>query len=44
VICNGEVAAFTVRTAALLDTLPAELLTTTANCEPLSEATVAGVV
>ena len=35
--------AFTVRMAALLVTLPAELLTTTVNCPPLSELLVAGV-
>ena len=38
------VAGFTVRVAALLVTLPAELLTTTENCAPLSEVVVAGVV
>ncbi len=37
-------AAFTVRAAAPLVTLPAVLLTTTANCAPLSELAVAGVV
>ena len=36
--------AFTVSVAAPLLTVPAELLTTTANCAPLSEAVVAGVV
>jgi len=35
--------AVTVRVAALLPTLPAELLTTTVNCDPLSAETVAGV-
>jgi hypothetical protein len=40
----GGAAAFTVRVAALLATLPAELLTTTVNCAPLSELAVAGVV
>lgn len=35
---------FTVSVAALLVTLPAELLTTTVNCAPLSEPVVAGVV
>jgi hypothetical protein len=34
----------TVRVAALLVTLPAELLTTTVNWEPLSEEVVAAVV
>jgi hypothetical protein len=37
-------AEFTVSVAALLATLPAELLTTTVNCTPLSELVVAGVV
>ncbi len=37
-------AALTVNVATLLVTLPAELLKTTVNCEPLSEAVVAGVV
>jgi len=36
--------ALTVRVAALLVTLPAELLTTTVNCTPLSELVVAAVV
>jgi hypothetical protein len=36
--------ALTVRLAALLVTLPAELLTVTLNCDPLSELVVAGVV
>jgi hypothetical protein len=45
VICNGASgAALTVRLAALLVTWPAELLTTTLNCDPLSDAAVAGVV
>ena len=39
-----EAAAFTVRTAAVLVTLPARFLTTTENCSPLSEVVVAGVV
>jgi hypothetical protein len=34
----------TVRVAALLVTLPAELLTTTVNCAPLSAVVVGGVV
>jgi hypothetical protein len=34
----------TVRVAALLVTLPTELVTTTLNCAPLSVAVVAGVV
>jgi hypothetical protein len=34
----------TVRVAGLLFTLPAELLTITVNCDPLSEVVVAGVV
>jgi len=38
------VAAFTVSVAALLLTLPAELLTTTLNCALLSAEVVAGVV
>jgi hypothetical protein len=37
-------AEFTVSVAALLVALPAELLTTTVNCVPLSELVVAGVV
>jgi len=37
-------AAFTVRVAAVLVTLPAVLLTTTVNSAPLSEVAVAGVV
>jgi hypothetical protein len=44
VICNGEVAALTVRVAVLLVTLATALLTTTVNCAPLSEVAVAGVV
>jgi len=43
VTCKGGMEAFTVRMAALLVTLPAELLTTTVNCPPLSELLVAGV-
>jgi len=38
------VPAFTVKTAALLVALPAELLTTTVNVDPLSDVAVAGVV
>jgi len=37
-------AAFTVSVAATLVTVPAVLLTTTANVDPLSVVTVAGVV
>jgi hypothetical protein len=37
-------AALTVRVATLLMTLPAELLTTTVNCDPLSDVAAAGVV
>jgi hypothetical protein len=37
-------AEFNVSVAALLVTLPAELLTITVNCAPLSELVVAGVV
>ena len=37
------VAAFTVRVATLLVTLPAELLIATLNCDPLSEVVVDGV-
>ena len=44
VMVGGTVAAFTVRVAALLVALPAELLTITVNCSPLSEVAVAGVV
>ena len=44
VIEGGTGAAFTVSIAGLLVTLPAELLITTVNCDPLSEAVVAGVV
>lgn len=40
VTCNCELAGFTVSVAGLLVTLPAGLLTTTANCAPLSEALV----
>jgi hypothetical protein len=36
--------ALTLSVAALLVTLPKELLTTTVNCVPLSDATVTGVV
>ena len=41
---GATVAAVTVRVATLLVTLPAELLTTTVNCAPVSELVVAGVV
>jgi hypothetical protein len=44
VIEGATAAAVTVRVAALLVTLPAELLTTTVNCDPLSDVAVAGVV
>jgi hypothetical protein len=44
VTCNGDVAAFTVRVAALLVTFATALLTTTVNCPPLSEVVVAEVV
>ena len=40
----GAAAAFTVSVAAALVTVPAELLTTTANVDPLSAVVVAGVV
>jgi hypothetical protein len=40
----SNVAAFTVKVAALLVSLPIELLTTTLNCTPLSAVVVAGVV
>ena len=41
---GATAAALTVSVAALLVTLPAVLLTTTVNCEPLSAEVVAGVV
>ena len=41
---GATVAAVTVRVATLLVTLPAELLTTTLNCAPLSEEFSVGVV
>jgi hypothetical protein len=41
---SGPAGALTVRVAELLVTLPAELLTVTSNCMPLSEVVVAGVV
>jgi hypothetical protein len=41
---GGTEAAFTVNVAALLVTLPVELLTTTWNVEPLSALVVAAVV
>ena len=44
VIEGATAAAFTVRVAALLVTLPALLLTSTVNCAPLSELVVVGVV
>ncbi len=42
-VLSRYVAAFTVSVAALLLMLPAELLTTTVNCAPLSAVVVAGV-
>ena len=44
VIEGATGAALTVSVAALLVTLPAVLLTTAANCAPLSELAVIGVV
>jgi len=44
VIEGGPAAPVTVSVAALLVTLPAELLTITVNCDPLSDVAVAGVV
>ena len=44
VIVGATAGAFTVRMAALLVTLPAELETVTTNCDPLSVLLVAGVV
>jgi hypothetical protein len=44
VIEGATVAAFTVSVAGLLVALPAVFVTTTANCAPLSEVVVAGVV
>jgi hypothetical protein len=44
VIDGATAAAFTVRVALLLVALPAELVTTTENVEPLSAVVVAGVV
>ena len=41
---SKSVEALTVSVAALLVTLPAELLTITVNCAPLSEVAVAGVM
>jgi hypothetical protein len=43
-IVGATAAGFTVNVAALLVTLPAELLTTTWNFDPLSVVDVAGVV
>ena len=43
-IAGATGAGLTVRVAALLVTLPAELLTTTVNCAPLSDVAVAGVL
>jgi len=44
VIEGATSVAFTVSVAVLVVTLPAELLTTTVNCAPLSAVVVAGVV
>jgi hypothetical protein len=44
VIEGATAAAFTVRVADALVAVPAELLTTTRNVEPLSDVVVAGVV
>ena len=44
VIVGATGAGFTVSVAALLVTLPTELLTTTVKFEPLSEVVSAGVV
>ena len=41
---GGTAAAVTIRVAALLVAFTTELLTTTVNCDPLSEAVVTGVV
>src|SRR6476646_318935 len=40
----GRGGGVTVRVAALLTTLPTELVTTTVNCAPLSEVVLGGVV
>jgi hypothetical protein len=44
VIVGLTVAVVTVSVAAVLVALPAELVTTTVNCEPLLESSIAGVV
>jgi hypothetical protein len=44
VIAGATGAGFTVSVAEALVTVPAELLTTTANADPLSDIVVAGVV
>jgi hypothetical protein len=44
VIVGATAAAFTVSVAAALVTVPAVLLTTTSNVDPLSEVVVTGVV
>jgi hypothetical protein len=44
VIEGATGAGLTVSVAALLVTLPTELVTTTVNCAPLSDVDVAGVV
>jgi hypothetical protein len=44
VIDGATVEAVTVRVAALLVAFPAELLTTTVNCDPVSADVVTGVV
>jgi len=41
---RGGIEVLTVKTAALLVTLPDELLTTTVNCAPVSELLVGSVV
>ena len=44
IVCGVRPAAFTVSVAGVLVIVPAELLTVTVNDDPLSVATVAGVV
>jgi hypothetical protein len=44
VIVGATAAAFTVKVAALLVTVPAVFVTTTSNVEPLSAVVVTGVV
>ena len=43
-IAGAMAAALTVSVAALLVTLPVELLITTVNCDPLSDVAAAGLV